>query len=211
MKTKINVQFFLCFLFLISIYHNISGQLKSTNFEKAKFITGDVNSYFFKTMKYPQNAKQNTEFVNVVLSFIIDKNGKVDSIKVLKQPHILFTQETLIALNNSSGMWIPSKIDGKPVDKKYIGNFKFATSTAPTDYKERGLRLFKKGDFEKALKVINTAIKYNPYDKELYEARSKIYMNLKKIDQTNIDIEKLDSINTYLLIDVGFAMIKNPM
>jgi len=211
MRTIISL-LFLIFLFqFYAIGQNASEQSKSLNFEKARLKTEDLNSFFFRNMKYPQNAFQDDPVVNVVLSFIIDKDGNIDSIKVLHQPDYLFTLQVLSALDKSKGLWIPSQVNGRPIDKKYIANFKFATSTEPSDLKEKGLRSYKKGDMEKALKNIDIAIKYNCYDKELYEVRSKIYMNLNKIDQANSDIEKIDSINNYLLIDMGFGYIRNRM
>jgi tetratricopeptide (TPR) repeat protein len=211
MRTIISFLFLIFLTQFFAIGQNVSEQSKSLNFEKARLKTEDLNSFFFKNMKYPQNAFQDDPVVNVLLSFIIDKDGNIDSIKVLHQPVYLFTLQVLSALDKSKGLWIPSKVNGKHIDKKYIANFKFSTSTVPSDFKEKGLKYYKKGDIEKALKNIDIAIKYNSYDKELYEVRSKIYMNLNKIDQANRDIEKFDSINNYLLIDVGFGYIRNRM
>jgi tetratricopeptide (TPR) repeat protein len=153
----------------------------------------------------PNNVQE-----QVILSFIINKSGELDSVKLIKNPNKQFAIEALSSLDKSSGQWIPSKSNGQPVDKKFIAVFNFTTTKSFFDYKNKALKLQKKGDNEKALETIDKAIKIDGYDTELYQIRSMIYKNLNKTDLANNDIEKLKELNGTLLSDIWITIIGIP-
>jgi tetratricopeptide (TPR) repeat protein len=199
-------------LFLLALFStSLKGQENpNSTFENAKLKNEDVNKFFAENTSFPMSVTPNNVQEQVILSFIINKSGELDSVKLIKNPNKQFAIEALSSLDKSSGQWIPSKSNGQPVDKKFIAVFNFTTTKSFFDYKNKALKLQKKGDNEKALETIDKAIKIDGYDTELYQIRSMIYKNLNKTDLANNDIEKLKELNGTLLSDIWITIIGIP-
>jgi TonB family protein len=90
--------------------------------EEMPIFPGGMNkyeSYIANNIKYPQQAKKNNIKGKVFLSFIIDKNGKLHNVKVLRGIGSGCDEEALRVFNNMPN-WIPGKQRGKNVKVKYI-------------------------------------------------------------------------------------------
>jgi tetratricopeptide (TPR) repeat protein len=202
------------FLFLITVVSiSLNGQEnKNSTFEQAKLKNEDVDKFFAKNTSFPMgvNFANNNVQEQVVLSFIINKNGEIDSIKFLNNPNKQFAIEALLALDKSTGLWIPSKSNGQPLDKRFRAVFNFTTKKSFFDFKNKALKLQKKGDNEKALQAIDKALKIDGYDIELYQIRCMIYKNLNSNDLANSDIEKIKELNDNLLSDIWLTIIGIP-
>jgi tetratricopeptide (TPR) repeat protein len=197
-------------LLIILIQYNTTGQEKPQPFEKAIFekakINGeDASKFFLKTIHYPFNPTVGTLIDgSVFVSFIIDKEGKIDSIKVLNEANELFKEEVFTALGNSSGLWKPTNFDGIVLYKKYIASFNFNRSNAFQYKKDKSFQYYKRGDMRKALKLINEAIKIDPYNIGSYQARAMIYKKQKNHEMEDHDLEKCVELNSDLLFDIWF-------
>lgn len=67
-----------------------------------------------KTMRYPKQAlDQNLQGV-AMTAFIIEKNGRVDSVKVINDAHPLFKEEAIRVIK-SLKKFKPGTVNGKPV------------------------------------------------------------------------------------------------
>jgi tetratricopeptide (TPR) repeat protein len=203
---------FIQFLFLLTLVSNsLNGQENSNpSFEKAKLKNENVDKFFAENTNFPMSVSTNNVQEQVILSFIINKSGEIDSVKLISNPNKLFAIEALSALDKSTGLWIPTKSNGQSVDKKYKAVFNFTTTKSFFDFKNKALKLQAKGDNEKALQAVDKALKIDGYDRELYQSRCMIYKNLNKTELANSDIEKLKELDDTLLADIWLTIIGIP-
>jgi tetratricopeptide (TPR) repeat protein len=201
-------------LLLIILFHGIlpgqgnSGLFEKARFEKARINGEDASKFFRQKIHYPYTPGifGNIDG-NVFVTFTIDKKGQIDSVKVLNQPREMFQSAVLNALNESSGLWVPTTFDGVALYKRYIAAFNFTASNAFQYKKDKSLRYFKRGLLSKALKLINEAISIDPYDIELYQTRALIYKKQVKHDLEVLDEAKCYDLNRDILIDMWFLNI----
>jgi len=71
-----------------------------------------------KTVEYPTLARENSLQGFVILKFVIEKDGSVGEIVVLKTPHKCFTDEAIRSLNLCD-KFKPGVINGEPVRSWY--------------------------------------------------------------------------------------------
>lgn len=81
--------------------------------------------YFGKSIKYPKLAKKNNITGTVVVSFVIDKDGSITDIKVLKGIGFGCDEEAIRVLENAP-KWNPGKQRGVPVKVSMTLPIKFA-------------------------------------------------------------------------------------
>ncbi|WP_418992359.1 energy transducer TonB [Alistipes sp.] len=92
------------------------------------FQGGDLDTFrqwVHREVKYPAEALRAGASGRVVVSFIVEKDGTVSHIEVLRSPHAAFTQEVIRALG-SSPAWTPGSQYGRIVRVKY---------TLPVDFR----------------------------------------------------------------------------
>lgn len=88
---------------------------------KPSFKGGDANEFsrwVSLHMKYPEFCKENGVQGKVVTSFVINEDGRVVDVKVLKGVDPALDREA-VRVVSSSPKWKPGKIDGKPVRVVY--------------------------------------------------------------------------------------------
>jgi hypothetical protein len=172
-------------ILLISLFVTISsvvyGQTTQKSdsvqtFEKAKYLKEDLTAFLGRNVNYPDQALINNIEGDVVLSLIINKNGKSDSLTILKSPDLSLSTSSIIAFNRADEAWGPSKLNGNPVDRKYniIFRYRISSGTVVPDSRGKAAELCKKNKYEKAIDVLDKAIRDSPYDYELFESRSEI-------------------------------------
>lgn len=89
--------------------------------EKPKFKGGDQNKFtkwVFGKLEYPEIAKENGISGRVTLSFIVDTDGSVTDVKVLRGVDSSLDKEA-VRVVSSSPKWTPGKQRGKPTKVKY--------------------------------------------------------------------------------------------
>ncbi len=92
------------------------------------FMGGDINTFrewVMQRVKYPDVARDNGISGRVVLTFVIEKNGKLTNIEVLASPDKSFSDEATRVLNMSP-MWTPARQNNQAVRLKF---------TLPLDFK----------------------------------------------------------------------------
>lgn len=72
------------------------------------------DNYILENLHYPDSTSAGQR-VAVVLSFKVHTNGKIDSIKIVRSPGILFSQEA-IRLIKSGPLWKPAMDKGKVIE-----------------------------------------------------------------------------------------------
>jgi TonB family protein len=86
--------------------------------EKPAF-SGDLNKWLMEHLEYPKMARDANIQGTVYLSFIVEKDGHITSVRILRGINLYLNEE---ALNVVSSMpnWKPGKINGKEVRVQYM-------------------------------------------------------------------------------------------
>jgi len=186
---------------------NASGQndrLDDSYFDRASFMQAKVNnedaSKFFINFHY--NSTITSLNGNVLVSFIVRKDGQIDSVQFLNNPGRLYKETALDALNQSSGHWNPCRFEDKLFDKKYFAAFNFTNKNIFFYKKDKILRLLKAGQTTKPLKLINEALIINPFDTDLLLLRAGIYKKQNKQYLELSDLLMAEKLSTDLIFDI---------
>jgi len=89
---------------------------------------GDINTYINDNIEYPDSARDAGIQGTVYIQFIVEKDGKVDSIKVLRGVSgFLGSSLNIEAMRVISKMpvWKPAMKDGKPFEQKFTVPIRF--------------------------------------------------------------------------------------
>ena len=88
--------------------------------ESASFPGGMANCLKFlaENIKYPEDCKKEGIQGRVIAQFIIDKDGSVKDVKVVRGVHPSLDKES-IRLIESMPKWIPGKVKGEPVKSQF--------------------------------------------------------------------------------------------
>ena len=204
-------------LFLFA-FLSFSINLKSQNLQTADttksnknavYLKGDINKSLQKNTMYPKDALVNKIQGNVVVSFVILKDGKMDQLKVVSSPDETLSSSSIDSFRNKEDEWSPCINNGIPIDRKYSIIFKYRIylDTQPTNVYEEIAKLIKKQKYQKALKYIDDEIKENPFDYKLFDARSKINELLGNKDNAQKDSEQSISLQNEIITIVDATAI----
>lgn len=114
--------------------------VKSVCEEEPEFPGGsqEMMKFVAENMQYPKECFDNNIEGRVTMSFIIEKDGSVSTIKELRSPHPLLTEEAKRLLE-AMPKWKPGKQDGEAVRVKYVLPVTFKlhgeSSTSPKEIK----------------------------------------------------------------------------
>lgn len=90
--------------------------------EKPKFMGGDENTFtkwVFERLVYPEVAKENGIQGRVTLQFVVDTDGSVRDVKVIRGVDPSLDKEA-VRVVSSSPKWTPGRQRDKPVKVRYI-------------------------------------------------------------------------------------------
>jgi protein TonB len=90
--------------------------------EKPKFMNGDENTFtkwVFERLIYPELAKENGVQGRVSVSFLVNTDGTVSDVKVLRGVDASLDKEAIRVIS-SSPKWQPGRQRGKPVKVRYV-------------------------------------------------------------------------------------------
>ena len=101
---------------------------EATTAEKKDCATKKLYEYLYKNIQYPMLARENGIQGNAVISFVVNKDGSIEQIKVLRDPGAGCGDEAMRVINmmNEKGIkWIPGKQRGTAVRVQFILPIKF--------------------------------------------------------------------------------------
>ncbi len=107
-----------------------SRETNSQVYEEPLFL-GEKNHDFRKfvtnNLRYPMSAQEKGIEGTVVIDFVVNTKGKVDSIQVLNSLNAQLDKEAIRVLRlPDASHWQPAKYDKKPVNRHYIFPFIFS-------------------------------------------------------------------------------------
>jgi tetratricopeptide (TPR) repeat protein len=157
--------------------------------EKARYQKENLDMFLARNAKYPKEGTTRGIEGNVVLSFVVTRNGKLDSLSLESSPNEILTTSSISTFNEIVGDWVPAKINNVPIDKRYFLVFRYRIymDTEPFDYKAMANKYFKKQKYEKALKLCNEGIRDNQYDHQLFELRAEVKEMLGDMEGAKLD------------------------
>jgi protein TonB len=122
MKTLLRIAFFSLMLGIVPSF-NATVQAQETvksNVDEMPVPPGGITgltNYMIQNLKYPTAAKEAKVQGMVVVSFVVDAEGNVGSIEVLRGIGTGCDEEAVRVISNS-GIWTPAKKEGKAVATK---------------------------------------------------------------------------------------------
>ncbi|MBN1183411.1 MAG: TonB family protein [Bacteroidales bacterium] len=93
---------------------NVEGDPIVNPSEKPVFSKGDFSKYIAEHIDFPATAEDLNMKGKVTAKFVIDKNGKLTNIEILKSTHPIFSEAVIEVLEKSPD-WTPGKQYGRPV------------------------------------------------------------------------------------------------
>lgn len=102
--------------------------LKGTREEKRACAEKSLMSYIYEHLKYPQIDKEYRNEGTVIVRFVVDKEGKVSDIKVVRDVGIQCGKEAervVRMMNDMKERWTPGKQRGRPVNVQFTLPIKF--------------------------------------------------------------------------------------
>ncbi|CAM1333676.1 energy transducer TonB [Tenacibaculum aestuariivivum] len=175
--------------------------VKSQEIKNAKYLNGDITKILLKNSEYPIKDLNNKIQGDVILSFIINKEGEKDSLTIVSSPSKSLSLNSLISFDKLENKWSPYKVNEIPISKKHlvIYRYRYYIDTTPPEYEKKAKKMVKKQKFKKALKLFNKAIKNNPFDYQVFESRSKVKEKLGNDKGAITDGEKALKLKTEVI------------
>ncbi len=102
-------------------------------------------AYIKKNLKYPASASENGIQGRVTLSFVVEKDGSISNIEVMRSPAEELSQEA-IRVVKMMPRWKPGKQRGKPVRTEYVLPITFRLNAAPKTLANENPSAIKIGD-----------------------------------------------------------------
>jgi len=86
----------------------------STKQERTQCSDRKISQFIFKNLKYPKEATEKLIHGRLVVQFVVSKTGKIENIKMLKDPGGVFENE-IKRVFGLMPKWIPGQHEGRPV------------------------------------------------------------------------------------------------
>lgn len=89
--------------------------------EMPEFPGGQEALFAFlnKTVKYPKEAKENQIQGKVIVQFVVDKDGSVEDVQVVRSGGHPLLDEEAVRVAKNMPRWIPGKLRGEPIRVQY--------------------------------------------------------------------------------------------
>ncbi|MGB4959074.1 MAG: energy transducer TonB [Saprospiraceae bacterium] len=101
---------------------------KKTDKEKTECANTKMLEYIYKNLKYPAIARENGVEGQVVLQFVVDKDGSITDVKIARDIGAgcgTAAEAVVLDMNNMGKKWTPGKQRGRPVRVLYTLPVKF--------------------------------------------------------------------------------------
>jgi len=166
---------------------------KATEKLRAKFL-GDKSFYDFCSENIPERDVVMATNNLFLATFIVRKNGLIDSVQVLENINKEFEKQFRKALKKSKKLWLAGELNGNKVDVQMKIKFRFISSDKflpKYDYSLKGKTAMNNSDFTRALAYFDLALEKVPSDYESLYYKAICEMNLGNKNAACEDLEKV--------------------
>ena len=93
---------------------------------KPEYPGGDglMWKYIYKNVKYPDEAADNRISGKVVVSFVVERDGRLPNLEVIESVHPLLDEEALRVIGRMT-RWVPGRKNGEVCRSQYTIPFHF--------------------------------------------------------------------------------------
>jgi len=153
-----------------------------------EFTGGQQMMFVFlsENVNYPYEAKKDGVMGKVYVNFIVDTNGVISNTKIIKGVHKALDTEA-VRVVNSMPPWIPGEQGGKKVSVSYnlpitfkLGIEHSLVPDGENEKYDRGVQLFSKGKYKKAIWLFSQSIEKKPDHIDSYYNRGVCYFKTEK-------------------------------
>ena len=165
----------------------------------AKF-KGQVSFHKFLTENIPEYSNVVASNNYFLVTFIVRKNGEVDSVRVLEGINKNFEKQFLKAFNKARKNWIPAQFNGLNVDVLMSEEFKFVSGSKflpHYQFGEKGKRAMDAKDYVAALYYFEKSLEKVPDASDILFHRAICRLKLGNRELACEDFEKLKSLREY--------------
>jgi hypothetical protein len=180
-----------------------------TTYKSGQKIYAQFQGASFQRYIYAEVAKKklNPKDVDLVSTFIINENGKPDSVRILQGISPKFDAAYLKAFNSAKNMWIPASHNGRNVKVMMTVNLNYLSSATalPSFFSsKKANEAYLAKDYELALYYYNQSLEGRPVEVEDLYRRGickQMLGNLKGACEDWLSIQKMgkDTANELLL------------
>ena len=106
--------------------------MDGTNTEIEECAKMKMLEFVYRNLRYPPEARENGVQGIVIMSFIVEKDGRITSIEVVQDPDpalSLEAKKVVLMMNDMKDKWTPAIHEGKVVRVKYTLPVKFELGT----------------------------------------------------------------------------------
>jgi tetratricopeptide (TPR) repeat protein len=138
------------------------------------------------------------------MSFIVDKNGVADSIKVLKGIWDVYDELYLKAFKKAKTKWKPAILNGKPVAVRMFAEAKYVSSAMiqPSNvYSSQGDEFYNNGKFDVAIQYFDAALKNYPDNEINLYKRAICKLRLDDTPGALVDLKAVKEMRGDLQVD----------
>lgn len=116
--------------FLSANFFDPSGKVVYYNHEANStaarpVFKGDYATYLSRAVQYPKEARKKKIEGRVIISFVVDQEGSVIQLSVVKSVHPLLDAEAIRVLESTSGLWEPAREHNLPVKVYFTSPINF--------------------------------------------------------------------------------------
>ena len=145
------------------------------------------------------------------MSFIVDKNGIVDSVKIIRGIWKAFDDMYLKAFTKVKSKWKPALINGRPVSVRMFVEARFVASAMiePSNvYTRQGDGFYNNGKFDVAIQYFEAALKNYPDSETTLYKRGICKLRLDDIDGGLADLRAVKDMRGNLQVDELISQYK---
>ncbi|RZL17307.1 MAG: hypothetical protein EOO89_08525, partial [Pedobacter sp.] len=138
------------------------------------------------------------------MSFIVDKNGVADSVKVIKGIWQAYDELYLKAFKKAKTKWKPALLNGKPVAVRMFAEAKYVSSAMiqPSNvYSSQGDEFYNNGKFDVAVQYFDAALKNYPDNETNLFKRGICKLRLDDIPGALADLKAVKEMRGDLQVD----------
>lgn len=84
-----------------------------------EFINGDVSVWLSQNTKYPEAARKASEEGRVIVTFVVNANGKIEDVALGRSSKIPSLDEEAVRVVKAMPNWTPGRNKGKPVKVQF--------------------------------------------------------------------------------------------
>ncbi|HEX8607658.1 MAG TPA: tetratricopeptide repeat protein [Pedobacter sp.] len=146
------------------------------------------------------------------MSFIVDKNGAADSIRVIKGIWQAYDEMYLKTFKKVKNKWKPALLNGKPVAVRMFAEARYVASAMiqPSNvYTSQGDQFYNNGRFDTAIQYYDAALKNYPDNENTMYKRGICKIRLNDIPGALADFKAVKEMRGNLQIDALIAKYSN--